>query len=91
MSKEEVEKLYDELGYNKIDDLYHYSCLLTSGFDKDNAYDLISVLNDLWLDDENDLGISKLSDMLYSVYNNIDINNMTTREILKEMYESEVW
>ena len=93
MEKQEVEKLYNELGWRKIDDLYHYSCLLTSGFDKEKAYNLMSLLNDLWLKDENNYGISKLSDMLYNVYKDIEdnIGEMTTREILAEMYDREYY
>lgn len=91
MSKEEVEKLYSELGWTKIDDLYQYSCLLASGFNKEQAFDLISVLNDLWLKDENDYGLSKLSDMLYNIYNDINIEEMSTREILQEMYDNEYY
>ena len=90
MEKKEIEKLYEELGYCKIDDLYHYSCLLTSGFDKEQAYNLIGLLNDLWLDDENNYSVSKLSDMLYNVYDDIDTNELTTREILEKMYEEEL-
>lgn len=91
MKKEEVEKIYKELGWCKIDDLYHYSCLLTSGFDKEQAYNLMNLLNELWLKDENDTSISKLSDMLYNIYDNIKdkINDMRTREILVKMYENE--
>lgn len=91
MNKMEVEKLYNELGVCKIDDLYHYNCLLTSGFDKDKAYDLISTLNSLWLKDENNYGISKLSDMLYEVYDEIEdeIDEMTSYEILEVMYEND--
>lgn len=89
MNKEEFEKLYKELGVCKIDDLYHYSCLLNSGFDKDLAYENISLLNDLWLKDENNYGISKLSDMLYEIYDDIDTEEMSTREILEEMYFNE--
>lgn len=91
MSKEEIEKLYNELGWTKIDDLYQYSCLLTSGFNKEQAFELISVLNDLWLKDENDISISKLSDMFYNIYEEIEdkIDNMGTREILVKMYENE--
>jgi len=85
--KEEFMKLYDELGWSKVDDLYHYSCLLASGFDKDKAYELISLLNDLWLKDENNYSISKLSDMLYEVYDDIE-DDMSTREILELMYEN---
>ena len=89
MEREEVEKLYKELGWSKIDDLYHYSCLLTSGFDEEQAFELIGVLNDLWLKDENNYGISKLSDMLYNVYDDINFEEMSTREILEEMYYNE--
>ena len=76
--------------YNKIDELYNYSCLLTSGFSKEQAYNLIGLLNDLWLDDENNYSVSKLSDMLYNVYDDIDIEEMGTREILAKMYEEEL-
>lgn len=86
MKQVEIEKLYNDLG-NKIDTLYYYSCLLTSGFDKDTAYKNINLLKELWLKDENELCISKLSDMLYEVYNDID-NTMTTRKILSIMYEN---
>lgn len=89
MEKKEIEKLYEELGYCKIDDLYMYSCLLCSGFEKDTAYELISLLNDLWLKDENNYSISKLSDMLYNVYEDYDIDDMGTRELLLLMYEHE--
>ena len=91
MNKEEIEKLYEELGWCKIDDLYTYSCLLTSGFDKEQAFELKSLLNELWLKDENDTSISKLSDMLYNIYEDIEdrIDDMRTREILIEMYENE--
>lgn len=86
MNKEEFIKLYKELGNCKIDDLYHFSCLIGSGFDEDTAYENINLLNDLWLKDENDLSISKLSDMLYSVYDEID-EEMSTREILLYLYD----
>lgn len=91
MNKEEMEKLYEELGWCKIDDLYNYSCLLTSGFDKEQAFELKSLLNELWLKDENDTSISKLSDMLYNIYEDIEdrLDDMRTREILIEMYKNE--
>lgn len=92
MEKKEIERLYEELGYNKIDELYNYSCLLTSGFDKEQAYNLIGLLNDLWLDDENNYSISKLSDMLYDIYDCIEdrIDDMDTSDILLEMYDGEI-
>lgn len=91
MNKEEIERLYDELGWYKIDDLYNYSCLLTSGFDKEQAFEFKDLLNELWLKDENDTSISKLSDMFYNIYEEIEdkIDNMGTREILVKMYENE--
>lgn len=89
MEKKEIEKLYTELGYCKIADLYTYNCLLLSGFDKDTAYDLISLLNDLYIKDENNYSIGKLSDMLYNVYDDYDIEDMATRELLTLMYMHE--
>lgn len=92
MNKKEIEKLYNELGWQKIDELYDYSCLLTSGFNEEQAYNLKGLLNELWLKDENNYSISKLSDMLYNIYDDIkdNIKDMATREILYEMYNNEL-
>lgn len=89
MNREEMEKLYKEVGEENIDNLYAYSCLLASGFDKEQAFNLFNLLIDLWLKDENDYGLSKLSDMLYNIYNDIEdnIKNMCAKEILIKMYE----
>lgn len=87
MKKEDFVKLYEELGWSKVNDLYMYSCLLTSGFDKEKAYDLISILNDLWLKEESGISISTISDALYDNYKDLDLDldNMSTREILCEI------
>lgn len=90
MEKEEVLKLYNELGENKVDELYYYSCLLSSGFDNDTAYKLIGTLRSIWLEDENDYSISKLSDMLFNVYDEIDdIDDLTDSELLYKMYNND--
>ena len=91
MNREEMEKLYKEVGEENIDNLYAYSCLLASGFDKEQAFNLFGLLIDLWLKDENNYGLSKLSDMLHKIYNNIknNINDMCVREILIKMYQYE--
>ena len=91
MNREEMEKLYKEVGEENIDNLYAYSCLLASGFDKEQAFNLFNLLIDLWLKDENNYGLSKLSDMLHRIYNNIEnnINDMCVREILIKMYQYE--
>ena len=91
MNREEMEKLYKEVGAENIDNLYAYSCLLASGFDKEQAFNLFGLLIDLWLKDENDYGLSKLSDMLYNIYDDIEdnIKNMSVREILIKMYQYE--
>lgn len=91
MNREEMEKLYKEVGEENIDNLYAYSCLLTSGFDEEQAFNLFGLLIDLWLKDENNYGLSKLSDMLHRIYNNIEnnINDMCVREILIKMYQYE--
>ena len=91
MNREEMEKLYKEVGGENIDNLYAYSCLLASGFDEEQAFNLFGLLIDLWLKDENNYGLSKLSDMLHRIYNNIknNINDMCVREILIKMYQYE--
>ena len=69
-----------------IDRLYIYQCLLYSGFDKDKAYDLIDTLSNMYLKDETNTCLGRLSDYLYESYNNdVDIENMTAREILMEI------
>ena len=90
MNKEKIEKLYEEIGQENIDNLYAYRCLLASEFDKEQALNLFGLLNNLWLKDINDYGLSKLSDMLYNIYNDIkdDIDNMSIGEILDKMYEN---
>lgn len=91
MNREEMEKLYKEVGEENIDNLYAYSCLLASGFNEEQAFNLFGLLIDLWLKDENNYGLSKLSDMLHRIYNNIknNINDMCVREILIKMYQYE--
>ena len=91
MNREEMEKLYKEVGEENIDNLYAYSCLLASGFDKEQAFNLFGLLIDLWLKDENNYGLSKLSDMLHRIYNNIknNINHMCVTETSIKMYPYE--
>lgn len=91
MNREEMEKLYKEVGEENIDNLYAYSCLLASGFNEEQAFNLFGLLIDLWLKDENNYSLSKLSDMLHRIYNNIEdnINDMCVREILIKMYQYE--
>lgn len=88
MTREEMDKILDEYGQCRINDLYCYSCLITSGFDKEKAFELIGLLEDLWLKDENNYSISKLSDMLYENYVE-EFEEMNTREILSQLYMSE--
>lgn len=82
MNKEEVLKLYDEIGSYFISELYRYSCLRLAGFDKDVAYDLTYLLGDLYIADETNTSISRLADLLYEKIDDLDINKLTPREIL---------
>lgn len=68
-----------------VDKLYMFSCLKCSGFEDNKAYELVGLLNELWLKDETNTSISSLSDMLYENYEDLDIENMTAREILMEI------
>ena len=76
-------ELYNELGDNKIEELYMFSCLKTSGFNDEMSYNLISQLRELWLDDSACRCISQLSDDLYELSQSEDINDLSVREILK--------
>ena len=82
MNKNEIIKLFEYLGEQNVDDLYHYGCLKLSGFDEDKSYELIPLLKELWLKDENDASISTISDALYDNFEDLDLENMTAREIL---------
>ena len=89
MTKEEIERLYNELDWKKINDLYFYSCLLTSDFDKDKAYDYIDKLKYVYYKDVNNCSIAQLSDMLYYVDKHYDIKNIPGIELLLLMYKHE--
>lgn len=82
MTKNETIKLFEYLGEQNVDDLYHYGCLKSSGFDEDKAYELIPLLKELWLKDETNTMISTISDALYDNFEDLDLENMSTREIL---------
>lgn len=67
-----------------VDRLYMFHCLRCSGFEDVIAYELIDTLNDVWLKDETDTGLSRLSDYLYELYDEgYDIKNMPSREIIQ--------
>ena len=88
MNKEEFIKAYNDLTAQDnlmVDKLYMFSCLKCSGFEDNKAYELVGLLNELWLKDETNTSISSLSDMLYENYEDLDIENMTAREILVEI------
>ncbi len=88
MNKEDFIKTYNDLTAQDnlmVDKLYMFSCLKCSGFEDNKAYELVGLLNELWLKDETDTSISLLSDMLYENYEDLDIENMTAREILVEI------
>lgn len=89
LERDELEKLYHELGESNIIDLYNYTCLITSGFSKKKAYDLLRKFNHIWLLDENDYTPSKLSDMLYKAYDDLEdnINELSTKEMLDIIYK----
>ena len=80
-------ELYNELGDNKIEELYMFSCLKASGFNDELGQKLISLLRELWLDDMACRCISQLSDNLYEVYVNADKTEdfleLTSKELLE--------
>lgn len=88
VNKEEFIKTYNNLTAQDnlmVDKLYMFGCLKCSGFEDNKAYKLVGLLNELWLKDETNTSISSLSDMLYENYEDLDIENMTAREILMEI------
>lgn len=91
MNEKEFIGLYNRLMNNYyiniIDELYAFSCLKYSGFSDSKAYELKSLLYELWLKDENDISISRLSDMLYENYDKIDFEKLGARGILLFLYE----
>lgn len=76
-------------GYN-ITRLYEYDCLSLSLKNKENAYPLMDTLQELWLDTRNifkeEYGISKISDILNEVSENVDdILSLSYEEIVTEI------
>lgn len=86
MEKNFIE-LYNELGDNKIEELYMFSCLKASGFSDELGQKLIPLLRDLWLDDMTCRCISQLSDNLYEVYKNGDYSEDFLENTSKELLE----
>ena len=88
MNKEDFIETYNNLtaqDNSMVDKLYMFSCLKCSGFEDNKAYELVGLLDELWLKDETNISISSLSDMLYEHYEDLDIENMSIREILVEI------
>lgn len=76
-------------GYN-ITRLYEYDCLSLSLKNKENAYPLMETLQKLWIDTRNifkeEYGISKISDILNEVSENVDdILSLGYDEIVAEI------
>lgn len=84
MEKKDFINKYKEIE-NDIDRFYIYSCLLGSGFEEDEAYDLIDNIIELWLKDESNSPISTITDAVYENYEDIDFENTPTRKILIEI------
>ena len=89
ISRDELERLYKELGPSNIIDLYNFACLITSGFSHKKAYDLLKRFTHVWLNDKNEYTPSKLSNMLFKAYDDLDgkINDLSTKEILDIIYK----
>ena len=83
MNKEKFIELYKSLNEETIDSLYEFSCLKASGFDDEIAYKNISTLHTMWLKDNACRCISQLSDDLYELSQNEDIDDLSVREILE--------
>lgn len=75
--------IYNELGDERIEELYMFSCLKASGFNDELGQKLIPLLKDLWLDDTACRCISQLSDDLYELSQSEDIDDLSVREILE--------
>jgi len=75
--------IYNELGDERIEELYMFSCLKASGFNDEVAYKNISTLHTMWLKDISCRCISQLSDDLYELSQSEDIDDLSVREILK--------
>lgn len=87
-NKMQLEDLYNNLGYEVIDELYMVSCLKASGVeDFTEIVKLLPILHECWLKDELNTSISTLSDLLVAIKDNIEIDKISTRELLKKMYE----
>ena len=71
LNKDELNELRNKLGRLNITRLYEYDSLIMVFNSHDNAYKLINILNELWLESARhfkyDYSIDKLCDILYDI------------------------
>lgn len=90
LDEKELKHLRNKLGGYNITRLYEYDCLSLSLKNKENAYLLMETLEKLWLDTrrifKEEYGISKISDILNEVSENVDdILSLGYDEIVAEI------
>lgn len=71
LNKDELNELRNKLGRLNITRLYEYDSLIMVFNSHDNAYKLINILNELWLESAGhfkyDYSIDKLCNILYDI------------------------
>lgn len=90
LNEKYLKRLRKAIGGYNITRLYEYDCLSLSLKNKENAYPLMDTLQSLWLDTRNifkeEYGISKISDILNEVSENVDdILSLSYEEIVSEI------
>ena len=90
LNEKYLKRLRKAIGRYNITRLYEYDCLSLSLKNKENAYPLMDTLQRLWLDTRNifkeEYGISKISDILNEVSENVDdILSLSYDEIVTEI------
>lgn len=69
-----------------VESLYMLDCLRASGFKDAEALDHIDLLRSLWIKDETDTSIGRLSDYLFQYVNEVDdYKEKSVREILSDI------
>ena len=90
LNEKYLKRLRKAIGEYNITRLYEYDCLSLSLKNKENAYPLMDTLEKLWLDTRDifkeEYGISKISDILNEVSENVDdILSLSYDEIVTEI------
>lgn len=90
LNEKELNKIRDEIGTLNIKRLYEYDLLIMTFNQHKNIYELVDILDDLWLESvqhfKKDYDIGEICDILYDISNvPIDLVSLGKEKIIGEM------